>query len=287
MNRQIVIYPVHPEQGWQDGKMTVNPISCKQTDKSEPLYFLYYSELVFTSPHYQSIRPKPKDSLHSTNESGINYDLRENTLQSAGEFSNISIPEFESTAIPWAKLEPISNYFKSTDICEDNFTFGILEKNLDLTSNFSINPDHMPASIYKCISEKHFSIQPCHSNPEDHIVALLKDHSKNGTFVNENFLGFDVMSALKNGDIIGVAFFSNDMTKKNFAAFKVSVLNLTIFGSDSDPTLIESSVNSVKKPQRKNTSVDFISDNSVEFISDRIKSNSVNKKRKHPLNRQK
>ena len=91
MNRQIVIYPVHPEQGWQDGKMTVNPISCKQTDKSEPLYFLYYSELVFTSLHYQSIRPKPKDSLYSTNESGINYDLRENTLQSAGEFSKISI----------------------------------------------------------------------------------------------------------------------------------------------------------------------------------------------------
>ena len=177
MNRQIVIYPVHPEQGWQDGKMTVNPISRKQTDKSEPLYFLYYSDLVFT-----------KDSIHSTNESGINHDLRENTLQSAGEFSNISIPEFESTAIPWARLEPISNYFKSTDICEDNFTFGILEKNLDLTSNFSINPDHMPASIYKCISEKHFSIQRCHSNPEDHVVALLKDHSKNGTFVNENFL---------------------------------------------------------------------------------------------------
>ena len=75
--------------------------------------------------------------------------------------------------------------------------------------------------------------------------------------------------------------------QKNFAAFKVSVLNFKVFGSDSDPTLIESSVNSVKKPQRKNTSVDFISDNSVEFISDRIKSNSVNKKRKHPLNLQK
>ena len=86
MNRQIVIYPVHPEQGWQDGNMTVNPISRKQTDKSEPLYFLYYSDLVFT-----------KDSIHSTNESGINHDLRENTLQSAGELSNISIPEFEST----------------------------------------------------------------------------------------------------------------------------------------------------------------------------------------------
>ena len=77
------------------------------------------------------------------------------------------------------------------------------------------------------------------------------------------------------------------MTKKNFAAFKVSVLNFKVFGSDSDPTLIGSSVNSVKKPQRKNTSVDFISDNSVEFISDRIKPNSVNKKRKHPFNRQK
>ena len=94
-------------------------------------------------------------------------------------------------------------------------------------------------------------------------------------------------SALKNGDIIGVAFFSNDMTKKNFAAFKVSVLNFKVFESDSDPTLIESSINSVKKPQRKNTSVDFISDNSIEFIFDRIKSNSVNKKCKHPLNRQK
>ena len=86
LNRKIVIYPVHPEKGWQDGKMTVNPISRKQTDKSEPLYFLYFSELVFTSPHYQSIRPKPKDSIHSTNESGINYDLREKTLPSAGEF---------------------------------------------------------------------------------------------------------------------------------------------------------------------------------------------------------
>ena len=105
--------------------------------------------------------------------------------------------------------------------------------------------------------------------------------------MNDNFLGFDVTSTLKNGDIIGVAFFSNDMKKKNCAAFKVSVLNSTIFGSDSDPTLIESSVNSVKKPQRKNTSFDFVSDNSVEFISDRKKSNSVNKKCKHPLNCQK
>ena len=91
LNRQIVIYPVHPEQGWQDGKMTVNPISRKQTDKSEPLYFLYYSDLVFT-----------KDSIHSTNESGINHDLRENTLQSAGELSNISI--YSYLAIPSHKV---------------------------------------------------------------------------------------------------------------------------------------------------------------------------------------
>ena len=92
LNRQIVIYPVHPEQSWKDGKNTINPISRKQPDNLDPLYFLYYSEVVFASPHYQSIRSKPKESLNPTNESGPNFSLRETTMQSI-DLPNMTIPQ--------------------------------------------------------------------------------------------------------------------------------------------------------------------------------------------------
>ena len=52
LNRNIVIYPIHPNQGWIDGRNVIEPISCKSCSTLEPLYLLYYSENIFTSPHY-------------------------------------------------------------------------------------------------------------------------------------------------------------------------------------------------------------------------------------------
>ena len=60
LNRQIVIYPLFDNEGWKDGKMVINPYTQKKPNGTEPLYLLYFSELVFEDgAHYQSIRPKP------------------------------------------------------------------------------------------------------------------------------------------------------------------------------------------------------------------------------------
>ena len=139
LNRRTITHPLHEEQGWKDGQMIVDPISCKQPESSEPLHLIYYSELVFVSPHYQSIRPNPSprtvsflNDTHTseipdisvptlpTNISGINCSLNCNTMESV--LSNISILPFESTALSvkktntWARLEPLSKYFNLTDM---------------------------------------------------------------------------------------------------------------------------------------------------------------------------
>ena len=51
--------------------------------------------------------------------------------------------------------------------------------------------------------------------------------------------------------------------------------------NDSFSTLIETSGNNIKNGQIRNTTVEFASDQSVELISDIIKTKLVNRKRKH------
>ena len=139
LNRRTITHPLHEEQGWKDGQMIVGPISCKRPESSEPLHLIYYSELVFVSPHFQSIRPNPSprtvsflNDTHTsempdisvptlpTNISGISCSLNCNTMESV--LSNISILPFESTALSvkktntWARLEPLSKYFNLTDM---------------------------------------------------------------------------------------------------------------------------------------------------------------------------
>ena len=44
-------------------KNVITPVSFKLPSDAKPLYILYYSEMIFVTPHYQSIRPiKPKES---------------------------------------------------------------------------------------------------------------------------------------------------------------------------------------------------------------------------------
>ena len=115
------------------------------------------------------------------NESVANCTLRENTIHCL-ESSCISVPEFESTKIsikdvpisnPWAKLESVSDYFNSIDI-QDPYTFGIHESDVENTANSGINLDFMPASIYKCISRKQFSIKQYLSEPKDKVIGLIQ-----------------------------------------------------------------------------------------------------------------
>ena len=45
LTREIVIYPLHPNQAWKDGKMKIEPISRKSPVGMDPLYVLNYSEV--------------------------------------------------------------------------------------------------------------------------------------------------------------------------------------------------------------------------------------------------
>ena len=114
-----------------------------------------------------------------------------------------------------------------------------------------------------------------------HHTTVLQDKSKNGTFVNDKLLGIDVKIGLKNGDIIGLAYFTKDMTMKNCNAFKFSVQESKISPNKSFPTLIESSENNQQNIQAKNKTVEFVSDQSIEFISDIIKPKNAKRKRKY------
>ena len=86
---------------------------------------------------------------------------------------------------------------------------------------------------------------------------------------------------LKNGDIIGLAYFTKDMTMKNSNAFKFSVKESKISPNKSFPTLIESSRNNQQNIQAKNKTVEFVSDQSIEFLSDIIKPKNAKRKRKY------
>ena len=137
-----------------------------------------------------------------------------------------------------------------------------------MRANISINLDLIPFSIYNYISKKQFSIERYHSHPKDGVVALLQDNSNNGTFLNENIVGPNVKSGLKDGDKIGIAYFSKGIIMKHCPAFKFSVISSVASEEASDPTLIDLSDNNIKESQRKNTTVEFVSDDNVEFLSD-------------------
>ena len=96
-------------------------------------------------------------------------------------------------------------------------------KDCQTNANSSIDLDFIPAGIYKCISRKQFNIQRNNLNSSDGILAVLQDKSKNGTFLNNKMLEIGVKIGLKNGDIIGLAYFTKDITMKDCNASKFSV----------------------------------------------------------------
>ena len=100
--------------------------------------------------------------------------------------------------------------------------FGIFEEDAKNNSNSTINIDYMPGSIYKCISRKQFCIQRNDSNGS---VANLQDFSKNGTYVNQIFLGINVKIGLKDEEVIGIAYLSKDMAMKYCEAFNFIIID--------------------------------------------------------------
>ena len=100
-------------------------------------------------------------------------DLEEGEIDSEdGDATKKSIKDVPNSN-PWAKLESVSDFFNSIDI-QDPYTFGIHENGIENTSNFGINLDFMPASIYKCISRKQFSIKQYFSEPKDEVIGLIQ-----------------------------------------------------------------------------------------------------------------
>ena len=290
LNRRIIIYPLWPEEGWTDGRMIIDPKTREQPVGTEPLYLLYFTELVFKEgAHYQSIRPRvlvrnepnldgSNVSINNVGASASNVSASNASASSINistapadmptiEISNISIPLHESTASSfknskaWAKLLPVNKFFKYTEICNDDFTFGIAEDG-ENNSHPSIDIDEIRGSVYRCISVKQFTITKM--NSEDELFAELKDFSTNGTFVNEARIGKGNSRKLKTNDFISVGYYTGD-TYKHVIAFRFVLnsiakrkANNSSSGNDtsvSDPSLIETSIlvekSKTKKPSRK------------------------------------
>ena len=71
------------------------------------------------------------------------------------------------------------------------------------------------------------------------------------------------------------------MAMKCCEAFEFIILGSKSSQNDLFSTLIETSGNDIKNDQTRNTTVEFVSDQSVELIPDIIKTKLVNRKLKH------
>ena len=188
LNRQIVIYPLFDNEGWIDGKMVINPYTQKKPNGTEPLYLLYFSELVFEDgAHYQSIRPKPDNQepdisdvprprrnpvkprkhVESCNISNGEFPLprAESTSINSNSTASTEPPEMQSILdvtepyidpSKWAKLTTLSDEkFNSVDVFDDTFQFG--KKN-----NFYLATD---PEVRKSVSNHHFMISRIEEKP--------------------------------------------------------------------------------------------------------------------------
>ena len=99
-----------------------------------------------------------------------------------------------------------------------------------------------------CCEIMNQEIERYYSVPKEGVVALLVDHSKFGTYVNnKQSLLPNSKTGLKKGDIIGISNLNKDMKKEHYAAFKFSIINSLISENQSFPTLIDLSSNSIQK----------------------------------------
>ena len=128
VKRKLILIPVHKSVG-NNGTGIIEVVPNKDPNTAEnPLYFLYYTECKFISPHYQSVRP-----ISKTTDTSIFQPPAESTnIQSGNSSNNSTLPpplnditsfEYESTVITsniWTKLESRrKDFFKSTDLILD------------------------------------------------------------------------------------------------------------------------------------------------------------------------
>ena len=86
-----------------------------------------------------------------------------------------------------------------------------------------------PIGLNKCTSRGQFTLERYHSLQKEGVVALLVDHNKIDTTVNNiQSLLPNSRSGLINGDIIGISYLNKDMKKEHYAAFIVSIINSLI-----------------------------------------------------------
>ena len=113
LNRTFIFVTVHKEAGDSGtGKIIITP----QTSIGGPLYFLYFTENRFYSPHYQSIRPLVEDSSV--------IQRRQLRLASVPDQSADFNPNFDSSKV--------STRSKTTDVSVSQFS---REKSYIDTSN--------------------------------------------------------------------------------------------------------------------------------------------------------
>ena len=111
-------------------------------------------------------------------------------------------------------------------------------------------------------------IERYYSVPKKGVVALLVDHSKSGTYVNnKQSLLPNSRTGLKNGEKIGISYLHKDMKKEQYAAFKFSIINSLISENQSFPTLIDLSSKSIQKNEKTATYVTFIPDEKVDHLT--------------------
>ena len=260
-----------------------------EPDKFEPLYFLYFSENSFVSPHYQSIRPNsnPTGSIETLPMVQESHDDPQaesfNNLSSKIlDFDDITPPICESTAISsvWAVLESKIKWFSSAEITEDVFSFGRV---LDKKQSPYLAHGDCHVSVYTKISRNHFTIRRIGNN------AILEDHSAAGTYVENKLVGKGKTVQLMNENIISIG---NELDlvkpeKKNVVGFKFILKSIKpakrapVFDDTTvleSPTILEVSSGTPKSKKSKvsnDASISRILRSSIRITSSKLSKSGV------------
>ncbi|XP_055541768.1 ovarian-specific serine/threonine-protein kinase Lok isoform X2 [Wyeomyia smithii] len=109
--------------------------------------------------------------------------------------------QFESQpmeALIWGRLYAKNMTITTLDLRKETYSAGRKE-----TNDLCINTEHVPLKIIRGISSLHFTIRKNLADKE--APAYIKDHSRNGTFINGTLIGQGKEFILKDDDVISLS----------------------------------------------------------------------------------
>ncbi|KAL5281534.1 CHEK2 family protein [Megaselia abdita] len=125
-------------------------------------------------------------------------DSEQMQTQSQGTDLDIGISQSQPITPLWGRLYTKREGIQSFDLCNEEFAIGRAD-----TNSVILKENELPYNILCRVSKVHFKItrENCElSNP-----VIIKDCSRNGTFLNERKIGYNEQRILQNDDVISLS----------------------------------------------------------------------------------